>query len=167
MNRKQSKTRTTTLREWPELFYLQALFPEQNDTVKCQYNEIVRVTKLDSFYEISLHWNTLKMSHKCLHRRFSPAAAIESNESKGPLRACLHWSIRVARPLNSWPNLKLKIFTLSLVILIPFNINCDERAGECGYVPSIFIFLNHFQSLWSSFPLLFFAIQFFFTHFYN
>jgi hypothetical protein len=27
------------------------------------------------------------MSHRCLHRRFSRAAAIESNESKGPLLA--------------------------------------------------------------------------------
>jgi hypothetical protein len=27
------------------------------------------------------------MSHRCLHRRFSRAAAIESNESRGPLRA--------------------------------------------------------------------------------
>jgi hypothetical protein len=27
------------------------------------------------------------------------------------------------------------MFTLSLVISIPFNRNCDERAGECGYVP--------------------------------
>jgi hypothetical protein len=27
------------------------------------------------------------MSHRCLHRRFSHAAAIESNESRGPLRA--------------------------------------------------------------------------------
>jgi hypothetical protein len=65
---------------------------------------------------------------------------IKSNESKGPLRAHLHWSIRVAQPLNSWPNPNLKMFTLSLVMSIPFNINCDERAGECGYLPSIFIF---------------------------
>jgi hypothetical protein len=48
MNRKQSQTRTTTLSEWLELFYLQAVLPEQNGTVKCQYNEIVRVTKLYS-----------------------------------------------------------------------------------------------------------------------
>jgi hypothetical protein len=27
------------------------------------------------------------MSHRCLHWRFSRAAAIESNESRGPLRA--------------------------------------------------------------------------------
>jgi hypothetical protein len=27
------------------------------------------------------------MSHRCLHRRFSRVAAIESNESRGPLRA--------------------------------------------------------------------------------
>jgi hypothetical protein len=27
------------------------------------------------------------MSHSCLHRRFSHAAAIESNERRGPLRA--------------------------------------------------------------------------------
>jgi hypothetical protein len=35
---------------------------------------------------------------------------------------------------------KLKMFTLSLGISIPFNRNCDERAGDCGSVPSIFIF---------------------------
>jgi hypothetical protein len=29
---------------------------------------------------------------------------------------------------------------MSLVISIPFSRNCDERAGECGYIPSIFIF---------------------------
>jgi predicted metal-dependent phosphotriesterase family hydrolase len=33
------------------------------------------------------------MSHRCLQRRLSRAAVIESNESKGPLRAHLHWSI--------------------------------------------------------------------------
>jgi hypothetical protein len=27
------------------------------------------------------------MSHRCLHRRFSHTAAIELNESRGPLRA--------------------------------------------------------------------------------
>jgi hypothetical protein len=113
---------------------------EPIDTVKCQYNEIVRVTKLHSLNEILLHWNTLKMSHRCLHRRFSRVAAIESNESIGPLCSHLHWSIRVTRPLNSWPSPKLKMFTLSLVISIPLNRNCDKRAGECGYVTSIFIF---------------------------
>jgi hypothetical protein len=85
--------------------------------------------------EISLHWNTLKISHRCSHRRFSRAAAIESNKSRGPLCAHLHWLIQVARSLNSWPNPELKMFPLSLVISIPFNRNCDERAGECGYVP--------------------------------
>jgi hypothetical protein len=31
MNRKQSQNQTTTLRDWLELFYLQAVLPEQND----------------------------------------------------------------------------------------------------------------------------------------
>jgi hypothetical protein len=31
MNRKQSQNRTTTLSDWLELFYLQAVLPEQND----------------------------------------------------------------------------------------------------------------------------------------
>jgi hypothetical protein len=52
----------------------------------------------------------------------------------------LHWPIWVAQPLNSWLKPKLKMFTLSLVISIPFNRNCDEQADECGYVLSIFIF---------------------------
>jgi hypothetical protein len=77
----------------------------------------------------------IKMSHRCLHRRFCRAAAIESNESRW-LCARLHWSIWVARPSNSWPNPKLKLFTLSLVISIPFNRNRDERVVECSYVPS-------------------------------
>jgi hypothetical protein len=33
MNRKQSQNWTTTLRDWLELFHLQAVFPEQNDIV--------------------------------------------------------------------------------------------------------------------------------------
>jgi hypothetical protein len=33
MNRKQSQNWTTTLSNWPELFYLQALLPEQNDII--------------------------------------------------------------------------------------------------------------------------------------
>jgi hypothetical protein len=32
MNRKQSQTQMTTLSDWLELFYLQAVLPEQNDT---------------------------------------------------------------------------------------------------------------------------------------
>jgi hypothetical protein len=52
------------------------------------------------------------------------------------LCARLNWPILIARPLNSWPNPRLKMFTLSLVISIPFNRNRDERAGECGYVTS-------------------------------
>jgi hypothetical protein len=28
----------------------------------------------------------IKMSHRCLHRRFSRVVAIESNESRGPMR---------------------------------------------------------------------------------
>jgi hypothetical protein len=107
---------------------------EMSVTKSCGWRNYIR------YNEILLHWNTLKISHRCLHRRFCRAAAIESNESKAPLRARLHWSIRVARRLNSGPNPKLKMFTLSLVISIPFNIDCDERAGECGYVLSIFIF---------------------------
>jgi hypothetical protein len=55
--------------------------------------------------------------------------------------ARLYWSIWVARPLNSWPNPKLKMFTLSLVISNPLSRNRDERAGECDYVPS-----NNLQS---------------------
>jgi hypothetical protein len=37
--------------------------------------------------KIALHWNTLRMSHRCLHRWISRAAAIESNKSRGPVRA--------------------------------------------------------------------------------
>jgi hypothetical protein len=33
MNRKQSQNQMTTLTDWLELFYLQAVLPEQNDTV--------------------------------------------------------------------------------------------------------------------------------------
>jgi hypothetical protein len=33
MNRKQSQNRTTTLTDWLELFYLQAVLPEQNDII--------------------------------------------------------------------------------------------------------------------------------------
>jgi hypothetical protein len=33
MNRKPSQNRTTTLSDWLELFYLQALLPEQNDII--------------------------------------------------------------------------------------------------------------------------------------
>jgi hypothetical protein len=33
MNRKQSQNRTTTLGVWLELFYLQAVLPEQNDII--------------------------------------------------------------------------------------------------------------------------------------
>jgi hypothetical protein len=64
---------------------------------------------------------------------------IESNESRGPLRVftLVDLSRTTAEQLAES---KLKMFTLSLVISIPFNRNCDERAGECGYVPSIFIF---------------------------
>jgi hypothetical protein len=35
---------------------------------------------------------------------------------------------------------KAENVNMSLVVSIPFNRNCDERAGYCGYVPSIFIF---------------------------
>jgi hypothetical protein len=91
------------------------------------------------YSEISLHWNTLKMSQRCLHRRFSCAAVIESNESRGPLRAFTLVDLsRTAIEQLADPN--LKIFTLSLVISIPFKRNCDERAGECDYVPLMFIF---------------------------
>jgi hypothetical protein len=34
MNRKQSQNRTTTLSDWLELFYLQAVLPEQNDVIQ-------------------------------------------------------------------------------------------------------------------------------------
>jgi hypothetical protein len=33
MNRKQSQNRTTVLRDWLELFYEQAVLPEQDDTI--------------------------------------------------------------------------------------------------------------------------------------
>jgi hypothetical protein len=33
MNRKQSQNQTTTLSDWLELFYLQAVLPEQNDII--------------------------------------------------------------------------------------------------------------------------------------
>jgi hypothetical protein len=33
MNRKQSQNRMTTLSNWLELFYLQAVLPEQNDII--------------------------------------------------------------------------------------------------------------------------------------
>jgi hypothetical protein len=33
MNRKQSQNRTTVLSSWLELFYLQAVLPEQNDII--------------------------------------------------------------------------------------------------------------------------------------
>jgi hypothetical protein len=33
MNRKPSQNRTTTLSDWLELLYLQALLPEQNDII--------------------------------------------------------------------------------------------------------------------------------------
>jgi hypothetical protein len=33
MYRKQSQNRTTTLRDWLELFYLQAVLPEQNNVI--------------------------------------------------------------------------------------------------------------------------------------
>jgi hypothetical protein len=33
MNRKQSQTQTTTLSDWLELFYLQAVLPEKNDVI--------------------------------------------------------------------------------------------------------------------------------------
>jgi hypothetical protein len=49
-------------------------------------NEIVRVTKLYSFLRNFVTLKHMKMSHRCLHRRFSRAAAIESNESR-PLLA--------------------------------------------------------------------------------
>jgi hypothetical protein len=108
----------------------------------CSVQWNVSITKSCRWWRFIRNFVTLKhikMSHRCLHRRFSRAAAIGLNESKD-LCARLHWSIRVARPWNSWPNPKLKMFTLSHAISIPFNRNCDERAGECGYVPSMFIF---------------------------
>jgi hypothetical protein len=102
-------------------------------TKSCGWRNYIR------YNEISLHWNTLKRQ-TCLHRRFSRAAVIELNESRG-LCARLYWSIWVARPLNSWPKPKLTMSTLPLVISIPFCRNRDERAGECSYVPS-----NNLQS---------------------
>jgi hypothetical protein len=48
-------------------------------TKSCGWRNYIR------YNEISLQWNTLKC-HRCLHRRFSRAVAIESNESWGPLR---------------------------------------------------------------------------------
>jgi hypothetical protein len=33
MNRKESQNRMTTLTDWLELFYLQAVLPEQNDII--------------------------------------------------------------------------------------------------------------------------------------
>jgi hypothetical protein len=78
------------------------------------------------------------MSHRFLHRRFSRAAAIESNESRRPLRAFALVDLsRTAIEQLAEPKAEN---VLSLVISIPFNRNCDERAGECGYVPSMIIF---------------------------
>jgi hypothetical protein len=36
MNRKESQNRTTTLSDWLELFYLQAVLPEKNDIIPLQ-----------------------------------------------------------------------------------------------------------------------------------
>jgi hypothetical protein len=47
----------------------------------------MRVTKLYLLQRNFVTLKHIKMLHRCLHRRFSRAAANESNESRGPLRA--------------------------------------------------------------------------------
>jgi hypothetical protein len=70
----------------------------------------------------------------------------------------LRWSLWVVWPLKFWLNPKMKMFTLLLVISVPFNRNCDEQDGECGYVPSIFIF-KPLPVIVRSISAIFFAVQ--------
>jgi hypothetical protein len=64
------------------------------------------------------------------------AHVIKSHENTQPCA----FTLVDLRPLKSWPNLKINMFTMLLIILILYNRNCDEQVGEFGYVPSIFVF---------------------------
>jgi hypothetical protein len=104
------------------------------------------------------------MSHRCLHRRFSHAAAIESNESRRPLRAF------TLVDLNRTAIEKLAEPKAENVCIVTCHFDSIQhklrRTSWRMWLRTVNVYcLNHFQSLRSSFPLLFFAIHLIFNHF--
>jgi hypothetical protein len=118
------------------------------------------------YSEISLHWNTLKMSYRCLHRRFSHAAVIESNKSRESMRMFT----LVDRSRMAIEQLAKSKAENVYIVTCHFDSIQQKlrRTSWWMWLRTInFYFLNHLQSLWSSFLLLFFAMLLIFTHFYN
>jgi hypothetical protein len=106
------------------------------------------------------------MAHRYLHRRFSRAAAIESNESRRLLRAFTLVDLsRTAIEQLAEPKAEnVYIVTCRFDSIQQKLRRTSWRMWLCTV--NVY-FLNHFQSLQSSFPLLFFAMHLTFTHFYN
>jgi hypothetical protein len=106
------------------------------------------------------------MSHRCLHRRFSRAATIESNESIRPLRAFT--LVNLSRTaIEQLPEPKAENVYIVTCHFDSIQQKLRRTSWRMWLCTVNFYFLNHFQSLWSSFPLLFFAMHLIFTHFYN
>jgi hypothetical protein len=102
------------------------------------------------------------MSYRCLHRQFSRAAAIESNESRRPLRVFT---------LDDQSRTAIEQLAENVYIVTCHFDSIQQKLQQMSWwmwlcTVNIY-FLKHLQSLWSSFPLLFFAMHLIFNHLYN